>query len=85
MAEGLKPCPFCGGEAKIWKCEPRIHRYRDHVYCVYCGNCELLFGYDEDYGGIFTTEDEAIEAWNRRANDEQGAVAGEDHANKAGD
>ena len=85
MAEGLKPCPFCGGEVQILKATPRIHRYRDFIYCVYCSECELLFGYDEDYGGIFATEEEAADAWNRRANDDQGAAGREDHANEAGD
>jgi ribosomal protein S27E len=26
-----------------------------------------MFGYDVDYGGIFDTEEEAAEAWNRRS------------------
>ena len=69
MAEGLKPCPFCGGKADIWKPTPRISRFRAYIYCVVCQDCELLFGYDEGYGGIFDTEQEATEAWNRRANE----------------
>ncbi len=70
MAGGLKPCPFCGGRAHIWKVEPRLHRpSRNNDYCVVCNECDLLFGFDEDYGGIFDTEQEATEAWNRRAND----------------
>lgn len=65
----LKPCPFCGGNATIVENEePRLYRpSRNHPYCVYCGNCELLFGFDEDYGGTFDTKKEAAEAWNRRA------------------
>ena len=69
MAEGLKPCPFCGGKAGIWAPTPRISRYREYIFCIVCQNCDLMFGYDEDYGGIFETDQEAIEAWNRRAND----------------
>jgi hypothetical protein len=26
----------------------------------------MLFGWDIDYGGIFDTEEEAMEAWNKR-------------------
>ena len=87
MAEGLKPCPFCGKRVHIWKIDhPRLYRpRRNHPYCVACNNCDLLFGFDEDYGGIFDTEQEATEAWNRRANDGQGAAGGADHANTAGD
>lgn len=69
----LKPCPFCGERCHIWKVEtPRLYRpSRNHQYCVVCNGCDLLFGFDEDYGGVFDTEQEAVEAWNRRVKDEQ--------------
>ena len=63
----LKPCPFCGGEVYVAKIEPRLYRPScNHPCSVVCYNCDLYFGYDEDYGGEFDTEAEAIEAWNRR-------------------
>lgn len=62
----LKPCPFCGGSAYIWECEPRIHRFKDYRFCVACGDCEMLFGFDPDYGGVFGTKEEATEKWNNR-------------------
>lgn len=77
MAEyELKPCPFCGGEAKYensMEMNPVIDESgayvdADFVYweTVYCTKCKVqIFSGDND-------EDEgyAIELWNRRANDE---------------
>ena len=53
----LKPCPFCGGEAKL-------RRYGDSAYCyIECSQCEIgAYFYD--------TKAEAIAAWNRRVCDE---------------
>ena len=62
--EELKPCPFCG--------EPDPTIYEDIEPCgtgkynvqIYCSNqnCSLDFGWHE-------SEEEAIEAWNTRADD----------------
>ena len=48
----LKPCPFCGGEASMYIA------YDDGYYvcCDECG-CGLP---------VYNTEEEAIEAWNKR-------------------
>lgn len=54
--EELKPCPFCGGEAKFT--EP----YKN-IYVVSCPNCGVG-------SAIFSNPGEAIEAWNRRYSDE---------------
>lgn len=48
----LKPCPFCGGKAKVQRYP---HNYS--VYCTKCGARTILFK---------PTEKEAFEAWNRR-------------------
>ena len=51
----LNKCPFCGGEARI------MGAGRDDIYkFVYCGEC---------LGQTMACEttEEAIEAWNRRA------------------
>ena len=52
----LAPCPFCGGEAKVSPCF--TDRDKLLVLCIRedCANM-----------GYFHTEEEAIEAWNTRA------------------
>ena len=70
MTEKLKPCPFCGGEVRVTDVIPPRLYIEDTAYCVFCASCDLLFGFDMDYGGEFATEKEAVEAWNRRVSDE---------------
>lgn len=66
--EKLKPCPFCGRTPVVVQIEPCLHRRLTdkRLYTVCCPSCNLLFGWDTDYGGEFKTEDEAIAAWNQR-------------------
>ena len=68
----LKPCPFCGSEAvSVQEIDPSYYDpLRNHPCTVVCDECDLLFGFDADYGGRFDTKAEAIKAWNRRAKDE---------------
>lgn len=59
MTDNLKPCPFCGAAANI--------RFDfKHDYVVFCTN-EFCMLNELEYG--FDSEEEAIEAWNRRTND----------------
>ena len=63
MSEELKPCPFCGGEAEIFEYKnkrfvPSI-QYRGG--CFECGQTVCLEN----------TREDAIKAWNTRANEEQ--------------
>ena len=57
----LKPCPFCGGKAKTAYAINDYNRWG--VYCKHCG-CSVEI---EDWKGVEDTEENAVEAWNRRA------------------
>lgn len=57
MGEELKPCPFCGGEAEILN-------YSENEWLICCAICN---GMVERWR---KTRKEAIEQWNRRANNE---------------
>ena len=64
MAE-MKPCPFCGGRPKFYKVTVRYVDTEDYEerWKVVCGarvDCCYLMN-------DFATEQEAIAAWNRRA------------------
>lgn len=57
----LKQCPFCGGEANLsFNISFGFIPWCSNVLCILN---ELCAGY--------ATEEEAANAWNRRANDEQ--------------
>jgi Lar family restriction alleviation protein len=64
MAE-LKPCPFCGGEAKIVdNGEASTNKY--YFVDVLCKDMSCR-GYSSCLE--YKTKQQAIEAWNRRAED----------------
>lgn len=60
MTNKLKPCPFCGGEAKLQR---YIDRYEGITFYVYCSGefCEVFPATEN-----FETEQQAIKAWNIR-------------------
>lgn len=79
----LKPCPFCGGEAKFMvELSNEGEMYKDHwwVFRIYCPECKLAslktykVGAELNQFGKFKIDiderNEAIEAWNRRTNNE---------------
>lgn len=59
----LKPCPFCGGDAKL-----RDTTYGNNIsaYVVRCGNVDCDVRPTTSY---FRVRKDAIERWNRRATD----------------
>lgn len=77
----LKPCPCCGGKAKVSTVRPfiMIKKYHNRYVtagCTQCGLCTSLFYADNKTGSPLRNaahEEEAMrkaaDAWNRRAND----------------
>jgi len=51
----LKPCPFCGGNSEVHVTEAEYW----YVICLECGTIS----------GIYSSEDEAMKAWNRRVSE----------------
>lgn len=65
MAEKLKPCPFCGGEAEVFE------EKGGEVVSIACSKCGCGTAY---MSGASSTEKKieiATQDWNRRANDER--------------
>ena len=58
MSEELKRCPFCGGQINM-VCGT------DGVGYVFCGVCNAE-------GPLEKSKEEAVAAWNRRANEGEG-------------
>ena len=60
--EKLKPCPFCGGKAGLTDVGNE-GEFEDWI--VECPSCHIAMLYHDD--GCTSTKDEAVIAWNRRA------------------
>ena len=56
----LKLCPFCGGRAEMYD---GITFRSQRQYEPRCVKCECAIG-------LYDTEEQAAEAWNRRADDD---------------
>ena len=56
MSENLKPCPFCGGEAKLLKIP--VPDKNMCIYTVQCTQCTKSIAHP------FATKKEAIKTWN---------------------
>lgn len=59
----LKPCPFCGGKAIIMQ-------DNEGFFWIGCNDEYMCIGNINHGAMIFTTEQTAAKAWNRRANNE---------------
>lgn len=68
----LKPCPFCGGKAKLLM---KKDNFRDYFISARCEKCGARIGghypnlklEDEAVLNIINCADDAINDWNRRA------------------
>lgn len=62
----LQPCPFCGGEAKVYA-------FTSGRICVMCMNCYCQTQVESDFCIADAKKKSAcekvVEAWNRRVND----------------
>lgn len=61
MKEELKPCPFCGGEAKILSIKEECE---GEFYWIACKECGALIP-------VYYLEKNAVDAWNRRTEPEE--------------
>lgn len=68
----LKPCPFCGEIAHVMRLKQNV----SPRYFVACGNgAERCIAAEHwVFGRFFATQEEAVEAWNRSA--ENGSIKG---------
>ncbi len=57
----LKPCPFCGAKESDEHGLRLVNFSRNNTWGVECYQCEAMIGYTR-----YNTQEEAIEAWNRR-------------------
>jgi hypothetical protein len=85
MTEKLKLCPFCGGEARIQVTDDEGNlKSESYLEDPYSGvgyviihdisnstdSCPIATNLDEIQGCyIYTSKQEAIDAWNKRVND----------------
>lgn len=62
MSEDLNPCPFCGGEAELVRCEDDFE--------IECARCGITLSKWREYDNITDNCDLLIGTWNRRVNNE---------------
>ena len=64
MPNELKPCPFCGGEAKVIEIPEELNWAG--CYVVGCDDDLMCMGNINHFTMVFLTPETAAEAWNRR-------------------
>ena len=81
MTDKLKPCPFCGGEAKITQLDLQSENILNKKWVIGCDG--ILFGpicpgYIYKCAPFYICKESAIRAWNNRdGNSEKHAEPGE--------
>ena len=67
---GLKPCPFCGGDAKIVEIENDTDYQRLKIECLFCGaTLERTQDFAHSQIARIALNESAIDVWNRRDGD----------------
>lgn len=61
----LKPCPFCGGEARLHHGANGINQ----TSFVMCDRCRVR-NEGTEISTLYSSDEKAIDAWNRRADDD---------------
>lgn len=75
----FRRCPFCGSEVVVM--HETWNRHTDHKqgYSVECYDCGCTIGlmtyHDGTWDAFFETEDEAVDAWNKRVCDRDALLA----------
>lgn len=64
MTRELKPCPFCGGKARI------VHhsKFGSDYSAVECMSCRAV-GEEFSKNYLYSSDEQAIESWNRRVSE----------------
>ena len=65
MTDELKPCPFCGGEAKWCGDDPEDKHECHFIVCKPCGY-EFNFSADSNPDTLEELRSEVMVGWNRR-------------------
>lgn len=68
MTDKLKPCPFCGGEAYTYTAKNITKGTTREYWLVHCKECGLNY---PQYKKYCWAEEQAIEVWNRRVNNDR--------------
>ena len=62
----LKPCPFCGGEARKATLKNTPVSYKTYIYCQVC-NTEVTEAVTDKHDTVEDAVNRMAKQWNRRA------------------